>query len=95
MSINLQCDEMPFLPQIGTLDTLLILSYDNEGESDGGQEGVARRLVLFLRSQRQTDVNRAAKDPTEQKDTLIYWDTLIQNVLDVLNEQDTLNFYRL
>ena len=59
MSMNLASDYIHIPFQIGSWDTYLILSYDEEGKSDGGWRGVARRLELYYQGKYQEEFNRA------------------------------------
>ena len=49
MSMNLHCDEMD-LWQTPTYITYMSMSLDNNGNPDGGMEGVRKRYLMWVKS---------------------------------------------
>lgn len=49
MSMNLHCDEMD-LWQTPTYITYMCMSLDDNGNPDGGMEGVRKRYLMWVRS---------------------------------------------
>lgn len=49
MSMNLHCDEMD-LWQTPTYITDMCMSFDNNGDPDGGMDGVRKRYLIWVRS---------------------------------------------
>ena len=92
MSMNLRCDEMPFIPQIGTWESELIFSRNEYGEPDGGAEGVVRRLIFWMRHQRQHRYNSLAYDPEAQVMHWERWGSLIQRVQTAAKNATVLHF---
>lgn len=85
MSMNLGCDKYN-LPQIGTMDSYLIISWDDDGNPDGGWQGVARRYILWAQGSRQREFNAASQDPERQEDVSLYWDIRIAEMKDTVVE---------
>lgn len=92
MSMNIACKEME-LPQIGSWESELILSYNSQGESDGGWEGAFRRLVLFWRMNCQHEFNRESTNPERQQEIKEYYFGLIEQLRNCMDEQKVLHFY--
>ena len=60
MSMNLHCDEMD-LWQTPTYVSKMCMSYGDNGEPDGGMEGVRKRYLYWVESH----TNGVWKDPEE------------------------------
>jgi len=78
MSMNLHCDKLT-LWQTPTYITYMCMSYDENGEPDGGNEGVRRRYAIWVRS----TLNGAWSDPED-------YDWTRERVEEHLEELDAL-----
>lgn len=93
MSMNLQCEQFEIPVQIPTCDTYLILSYNEEGDPDGGWEGVLRRYVLWLERERQVRFNQAVGDEGKQEYVQDVYTCYIKQAKHIAKGGRALNFY--
>ena len=93
MSMNIVCKEME-LPQIGTYESELILSYDVEHKRlDGGWKGVCRRLIWYWKMHHQYDFNRECTNPERQQEINDYYHGLIRQLQECMAAHKVLHFY--
>lgn len=84
MSLNLHCKEMD-LPQLCTNASFLVFSANEKGNPDGGWRGVARRLVLHLRYDKDrslVDAKQRHGDTADYREWADAYATYIEDTIE-------------